>query len=193
METMEIFKAHLAKFISVDEHELASIFSFFEVLEVKKKQNLMIGGEVCRFMYFVEKGCLRKFFINEKGIEQTTEFAIENWWITDTFAFERQAISEFNIQSVEKSMILVLSFQSQEMLLQKHPTMERYFRIIYQRAYAASERRIRYLYEYSREELYHHFSTQYPWFIQRIPQYLIASFLGFTPEYLSEIRAKLRS
>jgi len=190
---METFKAHLDKFITVNDEEFTSISSFFNVLEVKKKQNLTLSGEICRSMYFVQKGCLRKFFINEKGVEQTTEFAIENWWITDTFAFERQAKSGFTIQSVERSVVLVINVQAQEELLKKHPIMERYFRMVYQRAYAAAERRIRYLYEMSREELYVHFSTQYPWFIQRIPQYLIASFLGFTPEYLSEIRAKLRS
>lgn len=190
---MDTFKAHLDKFISINDEEYASVLSFFQVMEVKKKQDLMLAGEVCKSMYFVSKGCLRKFFVNEKGVEQTTEFAIENWWITDTFAYERQTPSDFCIQAVERSTILVINLHSQELLLQKHPIMERYFRMIYQRAYAASERRIRYLYEMSREELYVHFSTQYPWFIQRIPQYLIASFLGFTPEYLSEIRAKLRS
>lgn len=190
---METFKQHLDKFIGIDDEEFSSVISYFQVLEVKKKQDLMCEGEICRSMFFVVKGCLRKFFINEKGIEQTTEFAIENWWITDTFAYERQIKSDFSIQAVEKSVILKIDFQSQEALLIKHPVMERYFRMIYQRAYAAAERRIRYLYEFSREELYVHFSTQYPWFIQRIPQYLIASFLGFTPEYLSEIRAKLRS
>lgn len=190
---METFKQHLDKFIGIDDEEFSSVISYFQVLEVKKKQDLMSKGEICRSMFFVVKGCLRKFFINEKGIEQTTEFAIENWWITDTFAYERQIKSDFSIQAVEKSVILKIDFQSQEALLIKHPVMERYFRMIYQRAYAAAERRIRYLYEFSREELYVHFSTQYPWFIQRIPQYLIASFLGFTPEYLSEIRAKLRS
>ncbi|MEA1851400.1 Crp/Fnr family transcriptional regulator [Chryseobacterium sp. MHB01] len=190
---METFKQHLDKFIGIDDEEFSSVISYFQVLEVKKKQDLMSEGEICRSMFFVVKGCLRKFFINEKGIEQTTEFAIENWWITDTFAYERQIKSDFSIQAVEKSVILKIDFQSQEALLIKHPVMERYFRMIYQRAYAAAERRIRYLYEFSREELYVHFSTQYPWFIQRIPQYLIASFLGFTPEYLSEIRAKLRS
>ncbi|WP_312175311.1 Crp/Fnr family transcriptional regulator [Chryseobacterium sp.] len=190
---MEIFKQHLDKFIGIDDEEFSSVISYFQVLEVKKKQDLMSEGEICRSMFFVVKGCLRKFFINEKGIEQTTEFAIENWWITDTFAYERQIKSDFSIQAVEKSVILKIDFQSQEALLIKHPVMERYFRMIYQRAYAAAERRIRYLYEFSREELYVHFSTQYPLFIQRIPQYLIASFLGFTPEYLSEIRAKLRS
>lgn len=190
---METFKAHLDKFININDEDLASVLSFFQVMEVKKKQNLMLEGEVCKSMFFVLKGCLRKFFINEKGVEQTTDFAIENWWITDTFAYERQLKSDFSVQAVERSTILVIDFHSQELLLEKHPMMERYFRMIYQRAYAASERRIRYLYEFSREELYMQFSTQYPGFIQRIPQYLIASFLGFTPEYLSEIRAKLRS
>ncbi len=190
---MDIFKAHLDKFITISDEEFASVLSFFEPLEIKKKQNLILSGELCRSMYFVQKGCLRKFFINEKGVEQTTEFAIENWWMTDTFAYERQVKSGFTIQAVEHSAVLVIDLQSQEELLKKHPVMERYFRMVYQRACAAAERRIRYLYEMSREELYLHFSTQYPWFIQRIPQYLIASFLGFTPEYLSEIRAKLRS
>ncbi|KQM37902.1 Crp/Fnr family transcriptional regulator [Chryseobacterium sp. Leaf201] len=190
---METFKTHLDKFITISDEEFASVLSFFKVSEVKKKQDLILSGEICRSIYFVQKGCLRKFFINEKGVEQTTEFAIENWWMTDTFAYERQGKSSFTIQAVEPSVVLMIDLQAQEELLKKHPVMERYFRMVYQRAYAAAERRIRYLYEMSREELYIHFSTQYPWFIQRIPQYLIASFLGFTPEYLSEIRAKLRS
>ncbi|SIQ27542.1 cAMP-binding domain of CRP or a regulatory subunit of cAMP-dependent protein kinases [Chryseobacterium sp. RU37D] len=190
---METFRAHLDKFISINDEEFSSILSFFQVWEVKKKHNLMLDGEICKSMYFVVKGCLRKFFVNEKGVEQTTEFAIENWWITDTFAYERHLKSDFYIQSVERSIILEIDFQSQEKLFREHPLMEKYFRIVYQRAYAASERRIRFLYEMSREELYVHFSTHYPEFIQRIPQYLVASFLGFTPEYLSEIRAKLRS
>jgi len=190
---MDTFKEHLDKFINISEEEYTSVLSFFQILDVKKKHNLMLDGEICKSIYFVVKGCLRKFFINEKGVEHTTEFAIENWWITDTYAYERQIQSDFCIQAVERSTILTIDLQTQEELLKKHPVMERYFRMIYQRAYAASERRIRYLYEMSREELYVHFSTQYPEFIQRIPQYLIASYLGFTPEYLSEIRAKLRS
>lgn len=193
LEKMETFKAHLDKFITINDEEFSSVLSFFKVSEVKKKQDLILSGEICRSIYFVQKGCLRKFFINEKGVEQTTEFAIESWWMTDTFAYERQEKSSFTIQAVEPSVVLMIDLQAQEELLKKHPVMERYFRMVYQRAYAAAERRIRYLYEMSREELYIHFSTQYPWFIQRIPQYLIASFLGFTPEYLSEIRAKLRS
>lgn len=190
---MENFKAHLKKFITISEEEFESVFSHFEVLEVKKKQNLLSETEIGKFKYFVVQGCLRKFFINEKGVEQTTEFAIENWWIADNEAFEHQKPSHFYIQTVENCTIIRIDFRSQEQLLEKHPVMEKYFRMVYQRAYAAAEKRIRYLYEMSKEDYYIHFSTLYPWFIQRIPQYLLASFLGLTPEYLSEIRAKLRS
>ncbi|WP_294219521.1 Crp/Fnr family transcriptional regulator [uncultured Chryseobacterium sp.] len=190
---METLQQHLQQFISVTEEDYSSTFSFFRVLEAGKKRDIMKQGEICRSIYFVEKGCIRKFFVNSKGVEQTTEFAIEHWWMGDTFAYERQQKTDFCIQAVESSVILVLDYEQQKLLIEQHPAMEHYFRMVYQRACAAAEIRIRYLYEYSREELYIHFSTLYPWFIQRVPQYLIASYLGFTPEYLSEIRAKLRS
>ena len=130
------------------------------------------------------------FFVNEKGIEQTTQFAIENWWITDYAAFQQQQPSGFYLQAVEKTEVATITLESQERLLKQYPQMESYFRIIYQRANAAAQLRIKYLYDFSREELYHHFNNKYPEFTQRIPQYLLASFLGFTPEYLSEIRKK---
>lgn len=153
----------------------------------------MVEGQVCKYHYFVLKGCLRKFFVNEKGIEQTTEFAIENWWLTDNKAFEQRLPTEFFIQAVEHSEVLRIDNLSQEQLLQAFPKMERYFRFIYQRAFAASQMRIKYLYGLSKEAFYHHLNERHPEFVQRMPQYLIASYLGFTPEYLSEIRKKFSS
>lgn len=188
-----IFKSHLEKFIEVNEEEFAAIITFFQTTHVKKKENLLVEGQICKWHYFVMKGCLRKFFINEKGVEQTTEFAIENWWITDNMAYEHRLTTEFNIQAVEDSEVLMVNSDSQEKLLVAFPKMERYFRFIYQRAYAASQMRFKYLHEFSKEESYLHFCKAQPQFVQRIPQYLVASFLGFTPEYLSELRNKYRS
>lgn len=188
-----IFKKHLEKFVNIDDVTYQEVIAFFEVISVKKKENLMEEGEFCNYHFFVEQGCIRKFFLKNTGVEQTTEFALEHWWMSDTFAFERQEQSTFYIQAVERSVVLRISHDNREALLQKFPFMEHYFRMVYQRAYAAAERRIRFLYEFSREELYLQFADNYPQFIQRIPQYLLASFLGFTPEYLSEIRNKLRS
>lgn len=189
----EILKKHLEKFIEINEEEFLKIAAFFKTISVRKKENLLIEGAICKSHYFVLEGCLRKFFINEKGVEQTTEFAIENWWITDNIAYEHGLASPFYIQAVENSKIISIDRDKQEQLLEEFPKMERYFRFIYQRAYAASQMRIKYLYEFSKEEFYEQLCKQQPEFVQRIPQYLIASFLGFSPEYLSEIRKKKRS
>ena len=186
----EIFKVHLRKFIPVDDDEFIQILRFFTPQTTRKKQNLLLEGQVCKSNYFVIKGILRKFFINDKGTEQTTEFAIENWWMTDTYSYLNQSKSEFYIQAVEAAQLLVIHQDQQEKLLQEHPIMEKYFRCVYQKAYAATQMRLKYLYDFSREELYYHFRKSQPDFLQRVPQYLIASYLGFTPEYLSEIRRK---
>ncbi|RYE52640.1 MAG: Crp/Fnr family transcriptional regulator [Sphingobacteriales bacterium] len=186
----ENLRTHINKFTKIDEQQLSEILTYFKVVEVAKKENLLIEGNTCKANYFVDKGCLRLFFINEKGIEQTTQFALENWWLADYASFSAQKPSDFYIQAVEKSTLLALDFKAQDALLHDFPQMERYFRLVHQRAHAASQFRIKTLYGSSREELYRMFNKQYPEFVQRIPQYLLASFLGFTPEYLSEIRKK---
>jgi CRP-like cAMP-binding protein len=183
-------KDHIAKFVEIDEQDYAEIRAYFTVIAAAKKQNLLVEDKICKSNYFVSKGCLRLFFINEKGVEQTIQFALENWWLADYASFSSQTPSGFYIQAIEKSEVLALDFVSQEKLLRQFPQMERYFRLIHQRAHAASQFRIKTLYSVSREELYHLFNKRYPEFVQRIPQYLLASFLGCTPEYLSEIRSK---
>jgi CRP-like cAMP-binding protein len=184
---------HFRKFIEISEEDFQAVSRFFSTVEVRKKENLLQEGQLCRTNFFVIEGCLRMFFVTDKGQEQTTQFAIENWWISDYIAFQHQKPATFSIQAVEKSTVLAIGFQAQEQLLKEFPVMERYFRMVYQTAFAASQMRIKYLYDLSREEMYFHFLDHYPGFVQRIPQYLLASFLGFTPEYLSEIRSKKHS
>lgn len=190
---MERFRAHLEKFIQIDDVTFERITRYFNVTSIVKKENLLEEGQVCRYHYFVLKGILRKFFVNEKGVEQTTEFAIENWWLTDNMAYEHKLVSSFYIQAVEKSEVLYISQESQDKLIVEFPIMERYFRFVYQRAYAAAQLRVKYLFSLSKEEFYRDMVDKYPGFVQRVPQYLIASYLGFTPEYLSEIRKKIGS
>jgi len=185
-----LFKTHIEKFVSMSDEEFNQIISFFELKSFARKENLLEQDQICRYHYFVLNGLLRKFYINEKGGEQTTEFALENWWLTDNMAFECQRPTPFYIQAVEKTEVLQITKAEQERLLNMFPKMERYFRFVYQRAYAASQMRVKYLFGLSKEAFYHDFSRKYPDFVQRVPQYLIASFLGFTPEYLSEIRRR---
>jgi CRP/FNR family transcriptional regulator len=98
--------------------------------------------------------------------------------------------SHFNIQAIENSEVAILDKKIQEELFAAIPQLERYFRMILQRSYAASQIRIKFIYSLSGEERYHQFNASFPEFVQRVPQYMLASYLGFTPEFLSKIRAK---
>ncbi|MFC3199928.1 Crp/Fnr family transcriptional regulator [Parapedobacter deserti] len=184
---------HFREFIELDRNEEAEMLSFFRLTSFSRKEALLEPYTKCRFHFFVIKGCLRLFFINDKGNEQTIQFAIENWWITDYAAFDNQAITDFAIQAIEHTDVLAIDYPNQEKLLRRFPKLERYFRLIYQRAYAASQFRTRYLFDFSREEGYHHFNDNFPDFTNRVPQHLLASYLNMTPEYLSEIKRKKRS
>lgn len=188
-----IFKQHLEKFITVSEEEFSGILGHFKEMTVSKKEILQQEGNLCRYQYFVLTGCLRKYWVNEKGVEVTTEFALETWWLSDNRAFEFQSDALFSIQAVEQSEILAIDLPSLEKLYRDFPVMERYFRFVYQRAFAAYQMRLKYLYTFSKEDYFFHFYDSYPEFVQRVPQYLLASFLGLTPEYLSELRRKKRS
>ena len=130
------------------------------------------------------------FFIKGLTAEQITQFALENWWISDFFSFTDNKPSAYFIQTVEKSEVSSIDTFSFEAILKELPQLEHYFRIIMQRAVAASQLRIKYMYELSKEEFYTHFCASFPEFVQRVPQYMIASYLGLTPEYVSELRKK---
>ncbi|ABG59208.1 Crp/Fnr family transcriptional regulator [Cytophaga hutchinsonii] len=181
---------HIRKFIFLTDEDAGTLSAFFQLKKVRKKETLLKTGEICRINYFVVKGCLRLFFIDEKGIEQTTQFAIENWWLSDYMAFQKQQPADFYIQSVENCELLSITYTEQENLFERIPALERYFRLVYQKSFAAAQLRSKFQHMYSKEEQYHNFSSRFPEFIQRVPQYLLASYLGFTPEYLSEIRKK---
>lgn len=182
---------HIRNFVKLNTNEEELITLHAANQTVGKKEYLLKEGQVCKHDYFVAKGCLRMFFINKKGTEQITQFAIENWWISDTMSLIKQTPSEFSIQAVEDSSVICLHNDVQQKLFDKVPLFRQYMQTVQQHAYAAAQMRMKYLYSYSKEEHYINFMSSFPEFAQRVPQYMLASFLGFTPEYLSELRKKL--
>jgi len=181
---------HLRKYISLSLGEENLLLPYLQVQSVKKKEHILTEGNVCSANYFIAKGCFRMYVHTDQGTEQIVQFAIDNWWITDYNSLDFQKPSLFNIQAVEDSEIIFIKSETREELFAKLPQLERYFRIILQRAFAASIMRIQYIFNQSGEERYRHFSTSFPDFVQRVPQYMLASYLGFTPEFLSKIRGK---
>lgn len=121
------------------------------------------------------------YLVNDKGAEQTLQFAIKNWWLTDYLAFQNNRCSEFYIQAIEPTTVLKISFENQAKLLLQFPIMETYFRNIYQIAYGASIMRMKYIFTYSKEEIYLKFCEAFPDFVNNVPQYLVATYLDFHP------------
>ena len=184
------FITHIRRYVELSDDEVLKLEPYLQPMELKRREFLLREGEVCRYNYFIEKGCLRMFFNNDKMVEQTMQFAIENWWLSDYFSYARQSPSEYAIQAVEKSVIVAVDYHLQDDLFVVVPQMERYFRIMMQRALSASQLRVKMIYQLSKEEMFRHFNSSYPQFFQRVPQYMIASYLGLTPEYMSELRKR---
>ncbi|MCX2475458.1 Crp/Fnr family transcriptional regulator [Pedobacter sp. MC2016-05] len=181
---------HINKFIGLSSEEEDILTSLLKSFSFKKKAYLLEEGETCRANYFVVKGCLRLYFTDIKGTEQTTQFAIENWWISDLTSFIFQKQSDFFIQAAEQTEVIAIEHHHYQEKFEKLPKLEKYFRLIYQKLHQASQIRIKYLYSQTAEERYTNFNKLFPEFVQRVPQYMLASYLGFTPEFLSKIRAK---
>lgn len=106
------FINHLKKHVELNIDEIATLKDFVKIIEVKKKDFLLEEGKICRYNYFVEKGLLRMFFVNEKGVEQITQFALENWWMSDHMSLIMEKPSVFNIQAVENATIIAVAFST---------------------------------------------------------------------------------
>lgn len=177
--------------ISLKEEDAEKVQSYWKRADLKKNDFLFQNGEVCEHDSYVVKGSLKASYVNAKtGKEEILFFAIENWWATDLDSFTKQTKSLYTIQALEDCTLLQIHFQAFNDLLREVPAMERYFRIILEGYIASLQRRIISLNSFSAEERYRIFVSQYPEINQRVPQYLIASYLGITPEFLSRIRTK---
>ncbi|MFD1601929.1 Crp/Fnr family transcriptional regulator [Flavobacterium artemisiae] len=180
---------HIKKFIDLDSSEIDIIESSLRNSQIKRKDHVLQEGQICNTMYFVVKGCMRQYIINPKGTEQTLQFGVENWWITDYLSYHNHTPSHFYIQAVETTEVIAIEKSTLESILVQIPSLEKYFRIVAQKAFGAAQMRIKFLFTMSAEERYNHFKNQQPDFVQRVPQYMLASYLDFSAEFMSKIRS----
>lgn len=181
---------HIRRFVPLSGEEEQVLVQYIEIRDVKKKGFLLKEGQVCQGNYFILSGCCRAYFETERDGEQIYHFAIENWWITDYMSLESRKPSACNIQAVEHTTYAVLYRDVQDELFAAVTQLEKYFRVILEKALAAAQLRIKYIFTQTAEQRYHHFSGLFPDFVQRVPQYMLASYLGVSPEFISKIRAK---
>lgn len=180
--------------IALTAKEVETLSTFWQRKEIAKDEYLVRNGDVCKYDSFVVSGSFKATYLHHKtGKEEILFFAIEDWWATDIDSFYQQAPSNYNIQALEDAVVEQISYPSFEKLMHAIPTMERYFRLILQSYTASIQKRIILTNAHSAEERYDHFLKKYHKMERKIPQYLIASYLGITPEFLSKLRGKKSS
>ena len=177
--------------MNFSEEEQEQIKSHLAVKRIRKKQYLLQAGDVCKVTAFVEKGALRSYTVDENGVEHITQFAIEGWFISDLYSMFSGEPSTLNIDAIEDSELVLISKASNEELLRSIPKFETFQREMITNAYIALQRRLSAIPTMSIDERYLTFMKQYPEIAQKVPQHMIASYLGLTPETLSRVRRRI--
>lgn len=183
----EITKA-ITTYVPLTKEEIELFNSFYTLKQFPKKTIILQAGEVCKFEAFVIKGCLKSYFLDETGSEVVLTFASENWWVSDISSFYEGKPSKMYIESLEDCELLMITLEDKEALLRQLPQLERAFRIMIQRHLSVYQERLFANIALSAKERYTIFLEKYPSIPQRVPQHLIASYLGISPESLSRIR-----
>src|SRR5690349_18305220 len=187
----ERLSQNINEHISLTEEEFNFCKTLFFPKKLRKKQYLLQEGDVCKYVSFVEEGMLRTYAIDEKGNEHILSFSMEGWWTADLYSFLTGEPSLYNIEALEECELLLLAKSSWDALLEKVPALERYFRIIIQNNLIALQRRLMGTMSETAEEKYTKLVKTFPTCIQRVPQHMIASYLGITRETLSRIRRQI--
>ncbi len=187
----ESINRNVSKSAVFSDKELARFNELLQVKQLPKKTYLLQEGEICNFEAYINKGCIRTFYIDENGFEVTLMFSIEDWWVGDIASFYEQRPSNLFIETLEDCELLSFNPVTKEMLLAEIPKFERVFRLMVQRRLAATQNRLINTISKPAQEKYLDFIQPYPGIPQRVPQHYIASYLGISPEFLSKVRAKL--
>ncbi len=182
--------SYIANHVALSEEEKQLLADAFKEFKVKKRQFIIQPNFVAKHRYYVIKGALRAYVIDDAGLEHTIQLAIEDWWISDYNSYVYQQPATMFVVALEDCELLQISHEDEWKLKAASHKFETFFRIIAERSVAFMQRRLITNLTQSAEERYDNFLNKYPLLTERMPQYVIASYLGMTTEFLSKIRNK---
>lgn len=185
------FLDYINKYINLSVDEEAILLSKIVQRNYLKDQYISQQGDICKSVNFIISGCTKTFYLDAEGQEHIVMFSIEDWWTSDLGSFITQTPADFNVQCIENTKLIQFTYDKLEELYKEIPKLERLFRKIVERAFVASQKRIIRNFSLTAKERYQIFKKTYPKIEQRVPQYMIASYLGITKEFLSKIKSQL--
>ncbi|MDF7814221.1 Crp/Fnr family transcriptional regulator [Hymenobacter sp. YC55] len=162
----------------------------FTPFKLRKRQYFLQEGNQCKYFAFIVKGAMRQYTVDERGVEHIARLGIENWWMGDRESYIMDTPSIYNIDAWENTEMLIITRPS-VLELVNIPVFSEMLRKMDDRNNMANQRRITAVISASAEKRYTEFAACYPELLDRFPQYVIASYLGFTKDTLSRVRSKL--
>ncbi|WP_299618234.1 Crp/Fnr family transcriptional regulator [uncultured Tenacibaculum sp.] len=190
MDKYEGILKNIARYVELTEEEKEQFTSIIKVSRIKKRQFVIQPGYVCEYRNYIVKGAFRVFYLDDKGKEHTVSIGIEDWYFTDFYSYINQLPAAHFAEALEDSVILQLKYEDIEGLCAKTHGLSEYFRRITEKAFASSRSRVISNNSKTSEERYLEYAKKYPQIVNRVPQYVIASYLGISAEFLSKIRAR---
>ena len=191
MDSQENITNYLSEILEVPKEEVAFCSNFYTLKEVSKHELLLQQGEICSDTFFVEKGLLRMYSLDKSGKEHLIQFAPENWLISDRSSTYFNQKSRYFIDAVEDSKIMILNNGFFTKMMEKFPKTAESNELLLQKHIRNLQNRVNSLLADTAEERYMNFIKMYPDILQRAPQWMVASYLGITPESLSRVRKEL--
>jgi len=186
----EILK-HVTSQINLSKDEEREFLGILTEKNISKKDFLIEPGQKVDCEYYVVKGCLKAYYLDEQGGMHIIQFAVEDWWISDFEAFFANEPAQLYVEAIEDSVLLGIQKDTLETLYSRIPKFERFFRIKTTNAFVALRSRILSSLQKSNKERYLEFCQTYPEIEKRVPNYHIANYLGIKPESLSRLRKEL--
>lgn len=188
---MKSILENIAKHVTLTPEEQDYFLSKTETRILKSKTLLLNPGEIANCTYFVNTGILRSYTITDHIIEHVLHFACEGWWIGDMYSYISGNPGHLFLEVLEDAELVVITKKNQEILYEKLPQLERFFRILAENSLVAHQERLMDNLSLTAEERFEKFCNKYPSIIQKVPQKHIASYIGVTPEFFSKMKARL--
>ncbi|HLO83364.1 MAG TPA: Crp/Fnr family transcriptional regulator [Chitinophagaceae bacterium] len=187
----ELLLSNIRQYVPITDDEFQVIISFAVERKFSKGEFIHKEGDINRFTNFIQSGSARAYYIDKASYEHVVQLGIRGWWISDFASFITQKKGLLYVEALEPTVVTSFSFENFQMIYERIPIFERFYRLLIQKAYASFQYRVLHDMSMDAEERYLGFRDKYPEMDQQISQKHVASYLGMSAEFLSKVKKRI--